>query len=329
MSDPRVSVILPAYNCAATVGEAVASVVAQSFPAWELIVVNDGSTDATAKALAQISDSRVRVITHDTNQGLVAALRTGITEARAPLLARQDADDRSRPERFAQQVAFLDGCPEVALLGTAYAKIDADGLVLVEKCLARSHDEIIEQLQTGNPFCHGSVMMRRAVYDAAGGYRDLGGPVEDLDLWLRMTQQARAANLPDVLYEYRTGTPGIMACRQEELALLYEQYTRLRCDLERRYPEGAPAGQQRALDAVRENIDMLKAERAADAVPESGTDAERMYRHAYVLAEDHWRNGNASATRHWLLRALWQKPFAGEAWRFLSAACVRTPATKT
>ncbi|HVU35800.1 MAG TPA: glycosyltransferase family 2 protein [Opitutaceae bacterium] len=188
---PRVSVILPAYNAATSVGRAIASIRAQSLPDWELIVIDDGSGDETAAAAsaAAAADARVRVVTRP-HEGLVAALNAGLAAARAPLIARMDADDESHPERLAEQAAFLDRSPDAGLTGClvefAGDRNASAGYALHVDWInsITSPEEIALNRFIETPFAHPSVMFRRALVDAHGGYR-AGDFPEDYELWLR------------------------------------------------------------------------------------------------------------------------------------------------
>jgi len=117
MSSPKVSVILPAFNAAAHLGKAIDSILSQSFVDFELIIVNDGSTDTTREVLAQYEDPRIKVI-HQENLGLPKALNKALAVTQSPYIARQDADDISLPTRLEKQVQFLDQNPEYGLIGT-------------------------------------------------------------------------------------------------------------------------------------------------------------------------------------------------------------------
>jgi GT2 family glycosyltransferase len=196
----KLSVLMPVYNGQRYLAEAVDSVLGQSFGDFELIVVDDGSTDGTSEVLAGYGDPRLRVA-RTPHRGLIPALERAAAEAQGPYLARMDDDDRSDPRRFAEQVRVLDQRDDVALV-TCYADlIDADGV-----CRGVYHpplsDDLILDLAAGNPLVHGSVMMRRRDFLEAGGY---SRAPEDYALWIRLARQGkRFAVVPDVLYAFRT-----------------------------------------------------------------------------------------------------------------------------
>lgn len=204
MNNPLVSVLMPIYNGAADLGKALDSVLSQTFRDFEVIAINDGSKDDSAGLLNAVDDPRVRVI-HQDNMGLAATLNRGLSMARGALIARQDQDDLSHPERFARQVAFLQSNPECVLLGTAAE------IWIGDEPTDRAHDHptehalLVFDLLFNNPFVHSSVMMRRDAVLALGGYatdKDRQPP-EDYELWSRLARHGRVANLPERLVVYR------------------------------------------------------------------------------------------------------------------------------
>lgn len=199
---PVVSVLLAVRDGGAYLGEALASIQAQTWRAWELVVVDDGSSDGTPAVLAAAAraDARIRLFRQE-RLGLVAALNRAAAEARGELLARMDADDRAHPQRLARQVEFLTAHPEVGVLGTAVRRIGA-----ARGTWTRPEDDatLRAALLFESPFAHPTVMLRRSVWQVAGeGYREEFRAAEDLDLWERLAPHTRFANLPDALLDYR------------------------------------------------------------------------------------------------------------------------------
>ncbi len=208
---PQVSVLLPARNAADTLGEALGGLQAQTLADWECLLIDDGSTDGTgelAEAHAR-RDARFRVVHHPTPAGIVAALNQAARLAQAPLLARQDADDRTHPERLARSAAALTrdaslgavACgvelfpPEAVTPGMQAYAAWLNGLV--------SPVHIEREIWVESPLPHPAVVMRRAAFAACGGYRDGDWP-EDYDLWLRMHRAGwRFAKVPEILYAWR------------------------------------------------------------------------------------------------------------------------------
>lgn len=231
---PHVSVVMPVRDGARWLGEALDSVAAQSFSDWELIVIDDGSSDTTPSILEQFArrESRTRLFRQDA-LGLVAALNRGLAEARAPLLARLDADDRARPERFARQVAHLSAHPEIGLLGSWADEIDEDGKPRGQLKPATEPDEIARILATANPMIHSSVMLRTERVRQLGGFRAAFRAAEDYDLWLRLSEIAKIANLPEPLIEYRWHSANVTrrnAIRQAFSVRLAQRSARARRD---------------------------------------------------------------------------------------------------
>ena len=210
MNKPKVAVVLPTYNCANTLNEAIQSLLLQSYEDFELIVVDDGSTDSTPDILSRIQDSRLRIITQK-NQGIVVALNNGIAAASAPLIARHDADDCSERTRLEKQVAYMQQNGGVVLLGSSIQTMNMVGKILNTHYVLLSDPELKQELLVRSPFAHGSVMFRKDAYEKAGGYQKDDWPAEDYGLWLRMAAHGTFANLDEPLYLYRDNNAGISA----------------------------------------------------------------------------------------------------------------------
>lgn len=212
---PAITVAMSVYNGAAFLVPAMESVLKQTFADFEFLVLDDGSSDAT-RAIAEgfaARDSRVRVISR-ANRGLVASLNELFALARAPLVARFDADDICHPDRLARQHAFLMARPGHGLVGAATRYIDAAGCPAANAPLVRpcDHDAIVRNLEDGPNLCHSAVMVRRDLVRQAGGYRSAYTHAEDLDLWLRLSRMTRLHNLPECLLDYRI-SPGQVSSR--------------------------------------------------------------------------------------------------------------------
>jgi hypothetical protein len=149
-------------------------------------------------------------------RGLAHTLNEGLALAATPFVARMDADDRSLPERFARQLAALEADPGLALLGSQARIIDASGAAIGSFASLTAHGGIRRALAVTNCFVHGAVMFRREAALAAGGDRDGAALVEDYDLWCRIAERGRVANLPEVLYEWRAHPAGASRSRRAE-----------------------------------------------------------------------------------------------------------------
>lgn len=206
MPIPAISVALSVYNGERFLGAAIESVLAQSFADFEFLILDDGCTDGSQAIIAHYAarDPRIRPILRE-NRGLIVSLNQLLDEARAPLVARMDADDICRPERFARQVAFLEANPDHGVIGSWSEDIDENG----ELCSAPgtdhpvTHDDVLAVLEQRSPLCHPSVMARRKVLLEVGGYHSAYRHCEDYDLWLRLADRTRLANLPERLLLYR------------------------------------------------------------------------------------------------------------------------------
>ena len=234
MKPPALSVVTAVYNGEPWLAEALDSIVGQTFHDFEFIVVDDGSVDGTAEILAARGDPRVRVI-RQARAGQTRALNRGLALASAPVLARMDADDVSLPDRFAKQLAFLGGHPEVGLLGTGSREISGTGRAL--RLIAPPADDCLirRALIRANPFVHSSVMFRRAALEAAGGYDERFAVAQDYDLWLRMSRVTRLANLPEPLVLRRVAA-GQLSSAQDTTRLRDEVGARVRALRDRAYP---------------------------------------------------------------------------------------------
>ncbi|MDZ7772701.1 MAG: glycosyltransferase [Balneolaceae bacterium] len=191
MDKPSVSVILPVYNAAGTLDEAVESICSQSLQDWELVAVDDGSTDGSAEKLRQWAgrDPRIRPLFRE-HRGIVPSLNDGVEAARAPLLARMDGDDRSMPRRLELQKKLLDRSPDTGLASCLVRHLGEEEETAGYARHVRwinsltGHDEIARSRFIESPLAHPSVMFRAGTLRKYGGYRDGDFP-EDYELWLR------------------------------------------------------------------------------------------------------------------------------------------------
>ena len=239
---PTVSVVMPVYNGAAYVSQAVQSILAQTWSDFEFIIINDGSTDRSRSLLETFAraDARIR-LTSRPNTGIVGALNDGLAQARGELVARMDADDISMPERLARQVAFMRSRPEVVAAGSRVRGIDPCGCELFRSSHKLEHAEIEAELLNGVGWAivHPAAMLRREAVERVGGYRMKFEWVEDLDLFLRLGEIGKLANLPDELLQYRQHTESVNRTRAAEQARLADACVR---EAYRRRGGEAPAG---------------------------------------------------------------------------------------
>ena len=214
----RVSVLMAVHNGERHLSEALDSVLAQTLADFELVVVDDASTDGTAAMLDAYAerDDRVVVIRNAENLRLPASLNRGLAQCRAPLVARADADDVNLPERLERQVAFLDRHPDVGVVGCAFRKMDEAGHLLNTVRYATDHEAIRTRQLFLSSFLHPGVVFRASVVRAVGGYDEAYWTAQDSDLWTRLRDRTRFANLPDVLVHYRVHSNSIVRTRGDE-----------------------------------------------------------------------------------------------------------------
>jgi glycosyltransferase involved in cell wall biosynthesis len=206
MSKPRVTVLMCVFNGREFLSEAVESILVQTMPDFELLVIDDGSTDGSGELASAYRDPRIRVLRNDSNVGLTRSLNRGLELAQADLIARQDADDISYPDRLMRQVTFLEEHPSVALVGTQSSQVDVNGRRSRLRGWPKSTGKlgIRWQLMFDNPFIHTSVMFRRSVvWEQLGGYQETFRTNQDFELWSRVAARHEVRNLPDMLVVLR------------------------------------------------------------------------------------------------------------------------------
>ncbi len=235
MTSPAVSVLMGVHNGAPLVREAVMSVLTQTAPDLELIVIDDASDDATPDLLAAVSDLRLRVERPRNHEGLTRSLNRALGMARAPLVARLDADDMALPERFARQRAVFDAQPAIGLLGTGAQEVDASGFAVAVLRPPADDAGIRRALIRRNPFVHSSVMARRSIVEQAGGYDPRFPVAQDYDLWMRVSRLSRLANVPEPLVIRRL-LPGRVSESREDDRLRAEARIRWRAVRRGDYP---------------------------------------------------------------------------------------------
>jgi glycosyltransferase involved in cell wall biosynthesis len=208
MGTPAISVAMSVYNGERFLAEAIESVLGQTFSDLEFLIVDDGSTDGSRAIIEAYAakDPRIRPIVRE-NRGLIASLNQMLDEARAPLVARMDADDVCLPERLEKQVAFLDDHPDYGVLGCWTVDIDEHGGDWTGGDWTPhplTHEEFVEHIDQRAPLlCHPAVVFRRDLVRAVGGYHAAYKHCEDLDLWLRLASITKIGNIPVKLLRYR------------------------------------------------------------------------------------------------------------------------------
>jgi len=203
MNEPKVTVLMPAYNAGRYIGEAIASVLDQSFADFELLIVNDGSTDDTVKVINSFNDTRIVLINQE-NKGVAAALNAGLGCARTPFIARFDADDICYPQRLKTQYEFITAYPEYSIIGSGADYVDADGqFIFSHHPVAHLNEEIQQLKYSVCPFIHSSVFYKKDVILNNGGYNEHAYTYEDHFLWANILKNEKACNLSQALIQVR------------------------------------------------------------------------------------------------------------------------------
>lgn len=212
---PAVTVLFPVYNSQHYVRAAIDSILAQTWRDFELLIINDASTDASRSIITTYTDPRIRLVDNPTNLGLTRSLNQGLHLARGTFIARQDSDDLSHPTRIEQQVTFMQHHPEVPLLGSRARLIDEHGSIITNSFLSTfltSAVGIRWQLMFENAFVHSAVMFRRdLVRDVFGGYDERFRQAQDYELWSRIARTHAIRNLPAPLVDLRKSSTSVSA----------------------------------------------------------------------------------------------------------------------
>jgi glycosyltransferase involved in cell wall biosynthesis len=236
---PRVSVLIGAFDNAATLARAIDAILAQTVADLELIVIDDGSRDATPEVIAAAvaRDARVRALPMGRNVGIARSLNAGLEAALAPVVAIQDADDHSAPERLERQLAVLDAQPDVAVVGTRMHEVDEAGRPLAPRT-SFAAGEVNGVLLRFNPIPNTCVALRREAALDAGGYDPRYRYAMEYDLWLRLAERWRVVTLDEPLSTRVMGTTNV-AARAERAQTSEAILIRLRALRRRRTLRGA------------------------------------------------------------------------------------------
>jgi glycosyltransferase involved in cell wall biosynthesis len=210
---------MPVFNAERYIRKATESILNQTFGDFEFIIINDGSTDDSLQILEEYArkDARIRLVSRP-NTGYTKALNEALSLARGPFVARMDADDVSMPDRFQKQIDYLRDHPECVMVGSRILMIDPFDSPLYEPKHRLTHEEIDAELLAGVGWAivHPAAMMVREQLVALKGYRTEVEPSEDIDLFLRMGERGKLANLPDVLLHYRQHSKSVNHTRYQE-----------------------------------------------------------------------------------------------------------------
>lgn len=296
--DPVVSVVMPVHNAESFVNAAVSSVLNQTYQDYELLVLDDGSTDSSCETIMKLAGGNARVgIYQQGNQGFARSLNSLLAMARGRYLARLDADDIAEPNRLATQVEVMESCADVIVLGTMATQIDEDGDPYGVSDVPLEHHEIETQMLNGNGgIYHPTVMIRRAEVIEQGGYATNAPVVEDQELWLRLALRGKLQNLATPLTRYRVHAENMSFVRMEV-----------------------------ATETLRSVLLAARSERGID------TEGFAMDSHANMQVVDHWERrrmwawtavsqGHHGTARKHACRLLAEHPLRISGWKLLCAS---------
>jgi len=290
------------YNAEKFLPETIESVLGQTFGDFEFILVNDGSKDASLEVLQKYAekDQRIRVVSRE-NRGIVATRNEALSLANGEFVAILDADDVCAPQRLEKQVAYLRQNPDCVAVGCRVMMIDPEGRPIRPWCLEQTHDEIdrAHLEHRGPAILHSAALIRRG-HLAALGYRKETEMIEDLDIFLRLAERGRLANLPEVLVYYRQHPKSICHTRFGDLVGL-EKFV-----LEDTYRR---RGLPRPAEASNGN--------GAAAGPRSGGSTRE---HHEKWAWWALQSGNVATARKYATSVLREAPFSSNSWRLLYCA---------
>ncbi len=206
---PLVSITMATYNRAEYIEQAISSVLRQTYQNWELIVVDDGSSDDTRERVTVFADSRIRYMRHDSNKGIYQTRTDAVAAAHGMYIAVLDSDDVwAASNKLAKQIVFLESHPDHAIVGTYIKTIDAHGNEIGRDTYFQDDADIRAHILKRNQFAHSSVLMRKSIVEKVSGYRDIG-LAEDLDLILHMGLYGKFATIPEYMTLYRVHAGGI------------------------------------------------------------------------------------------------------------------------
>jgi glycosyltransferase involved in cell wall biosynthesis len=255
---PRLTILMPAYNAARFITEAVKSLLHQTFTDFELWVVNDASTDNTATVLSTFTDSRLHVFTHSVNNGRDALVNEWVQKINTPFFTVTDADDVSHPQRLQKQMEQIEADVELMMCGTSYRAIDEDGFLLRTVLLPADAQTIRLNLHKHAQFHGPTTVMRREVLDFVKPFYRSGYVEADADLCLRILSKHKASNCVEALYYYRV-VRGSMS-RSNVTPALLNSYSIIFWLYQKRISTGTDGWEEGNMHALEEYIHTINEE---------------------------------------------------------------------
>ena len=221
---PKVSVLMTCYNAASTIEESVRSVLAQTFTDFELVLVDNCSTDESISIVEKLADPRIRIVALEKNHGRTPALNIALNNAHGQYIAILDADDTSTADRFALQVDCLDQKSELVLVASWYRNVDSSGKLISEVKTPTKHLEIVQRLAFENPIINSSAMFRLSSAKSAGGYNQRFQYSQDLALWLQLAHIGKIQIIEEFLCNHRRTSTSLLSTASRGLSLPSEGY---------------------------------------------------------------------------------------------------------
>lgn len=202
---PLISVIMPAHNAQKYISSAIESILNQTFTKFELIIINDCSTDKTLDIMKSFSkkDSRIKIVNNDTRLDIASSLNRGISQAKSNIIARMDADDIAFPNRLELQYALINSSRKIAVVGANIVIMDIAGNQTAIRKYPDTSEKLKDCLFKYSPFAHPVVMFKKDMYEEIGRYNPKYSPTEDLDLWFRLGRKYEFGSIPETLLKYR------------------------------------------------------------------------------------------------------------------------------
>lgn len=222
---PLISAIITVYNTEKYIGDAVKSILNQTFTDFELIIINDASTDGTLEILQSFEDKRIVLINNETNQGIPKNCNTALKIAKGEFIAKMDADDIAHPKRFERQLAFFKANPDVVICGSWAQIFDADDVLIRTPV---THDEIKAGLLFLNVMFNPVVMFKSSLFKEFGFYYNEAFPVlEDYTLWMDSIDTVKLANVPEILLKYRVHNNNISVFKKSNQDMLNDYHHKI------------------------------------------------------------------------------------------------------
>jgi glycosyltransferase involved in cell wall biosynthesis len=221
---PKVSVLMTCYNAALTIEESLRSIIAQTFTNWEIVLVDNCSTDNSLTVVKNLNDDRIRIIALDKNHGRTPALDVALENARADFVAILDADDISSQDRLQQQFDFLTNNPNILVVGSWYRNIDQYGNLINEVQTPTTSVDVMRRMASDNPIVNSSAMFRAESARAVGGYNQKYLYAQDFALWLALANLGELAILPKFLTDIRRVKSSLSSISSNSLILTADNY---------------------------------------------------------------------------------------------------------